>query len=135
MKLRAVVATALVAAAVVSAGCGTGDADRKPEGEGGQRIVVLAPAAAEMIEALDQFVGILATIVLLIRAANEVGVPVYGIVAGAGVSGLAIALAAKTTLENFMGTLNLYADRPVRVGDLCRYGDDSSPDPVLGCRW
>jgi MscS family membrane protein len=27
-----------------------------------------------------------------------------------------------------MGTLNLYADRPVRVGDLCRYGEDPSPD-------
>ena len=26
-----------------------------------------------------------------------------------------------------MGTLNLYADRPVRVGDDCRYGEDPSP--------
>jgi MscS family membrane protein len=83
---------------------------------------------AHLIRLAARSVGILATLVLLIRAANDVGVPVYGIVAGAGVSGLAIALAAKTTLENFMGTLNLYADRPVRVGDLCRYGEDPSPD-------
>ena len=83
---------------------------------------------AHLIRLAARSVGILATLVLLIRAANEVGVPVYGIVAGAGVSGLAIALAAKTTLENFMGTLNIYADRPVRVGDLCRYGEDLAPD-------
>jgi MscS family membrane protein len=83
---------------------------------------------AHLIRLAARSAGILATLVLLIRAANEVGVPVYGIVAGAGVSGLAIALAAKTTLENFMGTLNIYADRPVRVGDLCRYGEDLGPD-------
>lgn len=81
---------------------------------------------AHLIRLTARSVSILATVVLLIQAANEVGVPVYGIVAGAGVSGLAIALAAKTTLENFMGTLNLYADRPVRVGDLCRFGEDPS---------
>ncbi|MEA3243820.1 MAG: mechanosensitive ion channel [Pseudomonadota bacterium] len=50
-----------------------------------------------------------------------------GDIAGAGVGGLAIALAARSTLENFLGTLNLFADRPVRVGDFCRYGEDPSP--------
>jgi MscS family membrane protein len=51
---------------------------------------------------------------------------VYGLVAGAGVGGLGIALAARSSLENFLGTFNLYADRPVRVGDFCRYGEDPS---------
>lgn len=83
---------------------------------------------AHLVRLAARTVGILATIVLFVRVANDVGVPVYGIVAGAGVSGLAIALAAKTTLENFMGTLNLYADRPIRIGDLCRYGEDPSSD-------
>ena len=27
-----------------------------------------------------------------------------------------------------MGTLNRYADRPVRIGDFCRYGEDPAPD-------
>lgn len=83
---------------------------------------------ANLIRLTARTVGFLAALVLLIRAAGEVGVPVYGIVAGAGVSGLAVALAAKTTLENFIGTLNLYADRPARIGDLCRYGEDASAD-------
>jgi MscS family membrane protein len=43
------------------------------------------------------------------------GIPVYGLVAGAGVGGIVVALAAKSTLENFMGALNLFADHPVRV--------------------
>ncbi len=41
--------------------------------------------------------------------------------------GLAIALAAKSTLEDFLGALKLYADRPVRVGDLCRFDEESNP--------
>ncbi len=39
-------------------------------------------------------------------------------------------MAARSTLENFIGALNLFADRPVRVGDLCRYDED----PTAGWR-
>lgn len=82
---------------------------------------------ANLIRLAARTVGILAIIILLFHAAAAVGIPVYGLVAGAGVSGLAIALAARSTLQNFLGTLNLFADRPVRVGDFCRYGEDPSP--------
>jgi MscS family membrane protein len=50
------------------------------------------------------------------------------VVAGLGVGGIAIALAAQNTIEHFIGSLNLFADHPVRVGDLCRYGEDPTPD-------
>ena len=70
----------------------------------------------------------IAMFVFLLRTAHEIGVPVYGSVAGAGVGGIAIALAAKPTLENFIGALNLFVDRPVRVGDLCRFDEESSPE-------
>ena len=60
---------------------------------------------------------------LLFAAAQDLGIPVFGLVAGAGVGGLAIALAARPTLENFIGALNLFADRPIRVGDLCRFDE------------
>ena len=83
---------------------------------------------AHMIRLAARSIGILAVIVLIFRVGHDVGIPVYGLVAGAGVSGLAVALAAKNTLENFMGALNLFADRPIRVGDLCRYDDESNPE-------
>ncbi|MGB5775368.1 MAG: mechanosensitive ion channel family protein, partial [Sedimenticolaceae bacterium] len=82
---------------------------------------------ANLIRLAARFIGILATLVLAFRLVNDLGVPVYGLVAGAGVGGVAIALAAKNTLENFMGTLNLFADRPLGIGDLCRYDEDSTP--------
>lgn len=58
--------------------------------------------------------------VLAFEMLHDVGIPVYGLVTGAGVGGIAVALAAKSTLENFMSALNLFADRPVRAGDLLR---------------
>jgi MscS family membrane protein len=73
-----------------------------------------------------QSVGLVAMVVVVFRVANNLGLPVYGLVAGAGVGGLGIALAARSSLENFLGTVNLYGDRPVRVGEFCRYGEDPS---------
>jgi len=60
--------------------------------------------------------------------APSLAILLYGIVAGLGVGGIAIALAAQNSIEHFIGSLNLFADRPVRVGDLCRYGEDPTPD-------
>ncbi|MFD1218111.1 mechanosensitive ion channel family protein [Microbulbifer celer] len=37
-------------------------------------------------------------------------------------------LAAQSLIENFIGSLNLFGDKPVRIGDFCRYGEDVGPD-------
>ncbi len=54
---------------------------------------------------------------------QNVGFNIGGILAGLGVGGLAVALAAQETVKNFFGGVALIADQPVRVGDLCRFGD------------
>jgi MscS family membrane protein len=82
---------------------------------------------ANLLRLAARTVGSVAALVLAFEVLHDVGIPVYGLVAGAGVGGIAVALATKSTLENFMGALNLYADHPVRVGDLCRYDGDSAP--------
>ena len=82
---------------------------------------------ANLLRLAARAVGTVAALVLAFEVAHRVGIPVYGLVAGAGVGGIAVALAAKSTLENFMGALNLFADHPVRVGDLCRYDGDTAP--------
>ncbi|WP_201066690.1 MULTISPECIES: mechanosensitive ion channel family protein [Thiorhodovibrio] len=78
---------------------------------------------ASLVRWVARVISLLVILVLLFTAAQDLGIPVYGLVAGAGVGGLAIALAARPTLENFIGALNLFADRPIRVGDLCRFDE------------
>ena len=60
--------------------------------------------------------------------------PVYGIAAGLGVGGLAVALAAQPTIENLLGGMSLFADKPVRVGDVCKYGDAVGTIEAIGIR-
>lgn len=79
-------------------------------------------------------VGILIAAGLLSYGASQVGVPLIGILAGLGVGGLAVALAAQPTMENLIGGLMIYADRPVRVGDHCQFGDMSGVVEEIGIR-
>jgi MscS family membrane protein len=89
---------------------------------------------AHLIRVSARLVGTIAGAALIAIGADQVGVPVYGIVAGLGVGGLAIALAARPTIENLIGGMNLFADRPVRVGDVCKYGDTIGTVEAIGIR-
>jgi MscS family membrane protein len=62
------------------------------------------------------------------------GVNVTGLLAGLGVGGLAVALAAQKSLENLFGGVTLIGDQPVRVGDFCRFGDRVGTVEDIGLR-
>ena len=67
-------------------------------------------------------------------ALHSFGVNVTALVAGLGVGGLAVALAAQKTLENLFGGITIIADAPVRVGDPCRFGDKQGVVEEIGLR-
>ena len=56
------------------------------------------------------------------------------ILAGLGVGGLAVALAAQKTIENLFGGISVIGDRPVLVGDVCRFGDRTGTVVHIGLR-
>lgn len=70
-----------------------------------------------IIRLATRIVAVMASIAVIIQALSVAGVPVYGIIAGFGVGGLAVALAAKPTLENILGGVILYLDGSIKVGD------------------
>lgn len=79
-------------------------------------------------------VAILGVVVIAAAGAQALGVPVYSIVAGLGVGGIAVALAIRPTLENLLGGVILYLDHPVRVGDFCSFGDKMGTVERIGMR-
>jgi len=89
---------------------------------------------AHLIRICTRLLGMVAGAVLLAMGAERLGLPVYGIVAGLGVGGLAIALAAQPTVENLIGGLSLFADKSIRVGDFCRCGTDAGTVETIGIR-
>ena len=89
---------------------------------------------AALLRVVFRLVSVVVLAYLGIYAAEAVGIPIAPLVAGLGVGGLAIALAIRPTLENIIGGLTLFADRPVRVGDFCRYGDEIGTVEQIGLR-
>ena len=73
-------------------------------------------------------------VVAFIAALQNFGFNVTGLIAGLGVGGLAVALAAQKTVENLFGSVSLVADQPVRVGDVCRFGDTVGTVEDIGLR-
>ncbi len=63
-----------------------------------------------------------------------VGGDIKTILAGVGIGGLVIALAAQKTLENLFGGVALISDEPIRVGDFCRFVDKSGTVEDIGLR-
>ncbi|MHC4625888.1 MAG: mechanosensitive ion channel family protein [Planctomycetota bacterium] len=59
---------------------------------------------------------------------------VQSILVGAGVGGVAIALAAKDTIANFFGSITIFADRPFQMGEMVKIGDHSGPVEEVGFR-
>jgi MscS family membrane protein len=79
-------------------------------------------------------IGTAVSVVIIGNAAQELGLPLYSVVAGLGIGGLAVALAIRPTLENLIGGIVLYLDQPVRVGDFCTFGDKHGTVETIGVR-
>ncbi|AWH85655.1 mechanosensitive ion channel protein MscS [Flavobacterium album] len=88
------------------------------------------------------------SIIMFLRRTAKIAIVVFGIIAvlGAlgfdvttwiaalGIGGIALALGAQKTMENFVGSVTLIADQPIRVGDWCKIGDISGTVESIGMR-
>lgn len=75
-------------------------------------------------------VGALALMVAL----SELGYPVTTVIAGLGIGGVALALAAQKTVENLFGSVSILADQPFGVGDTIRVDGVEGTVETIGLR-
>ena len=83
--------------------------------------------ARRVIDGIILFAGLLFTL-------SHFGVNVTAALAGLGVGGIAVALAAQKTLENIIAGVSLIADQAVRVGDTLNLGDIQGTVEEVGLR-
>lgn len=76
----------------------------------------------------------IAIIAALLIAENVLGTDVKSLLLGAGVGGIALALAAKDTIANFFGSITIFADRPFQMGEMIKIGDHTGPVEEVGFR-
>ncbi|MFH1679929.1 MAG: mechanosensitive ion channel domain-containing protein [Candidatus Eisenbacteria bacterium] len=67
-------------------------------------------------KAIKVAIGILGFVLII----QNLGYKVTGLLAGLGIGGLALALAAQSTLANVFGSITILLDRPFAVGDLIK---------------
>ncbi|MBL4823286.1 MAG: mechanosensitive ion channel [Colwellia sp.] len=65
---------------------------------------------------------------------ENLGFSATTLLAGLGIGGLAIALAAQKTVENIIGAITLYTSAPVKIGDYCRFGQYLGVVEEIGLR-
>ena len=78
---------------------------------------------ASLLRIAARILGFLLASWVMVRGLQDLGADLLPILAGLGVGSLVIALAAQRTLANILGSLILFINKPVKVGDFCRYGD------------
>jgi MscS family membrane protein len=66
---------------------------------------------------------VLVVAIAVVALLSELGYPVASLVAGLGIGGLAVALAAQKSLENLFGAFAIGGDQPFREGDFVRVED------------
>ena len=65
---------------------------------------------------------------------NLLGWDVTTGIAALGIGGIALALGAQKTIENFVGSITIIADQPLRVGDFCKIDDVTGTVEQIGIR-
>ena len=82
-----------------------------------------APEKIALVSLAGRVMQILVGLSAILVVLHIVGVELTGILAGLGLGGVALALGAQKTLENFLGGVMVIGDAPIRVGDFCRVGE------------
>lgn len=87
----------------------------------------LAPFATKTLKVLILLLGTLITL-------QNFGVNVMSLLAGLGLGGLALALAAQDTAANLFGSITILLDNPFKVGDHIRVSDTEGIVEEVGFR-
>ena len=87
-----------------------------------------------LLPVLRKSAKILIATFAVVAVLHSFGVNVITVLAGLGIGGIAVALAMQRTLGDFIGGITLYADRPVRVGEFCRFGGTVGTVEDVGLR-
>jgi len=87
----------------------------------------LAPFATKTLKVLVVTLGVLVIL-------QNLGIDVTALLAGVGIAGMALAFAAKDTVENVFGSLTIIFDGPFKIGDYVKVNDTEGVVEDIGFR-
>lgn len=92
------------------------------------------PASRSLLALAARFAKAAALAMGSLVALSQLGVSVASLIAGLGIGGLVLALAAQKTVENVFGAVSIGIDQPMREGDFVRVYDFVGTVEQIGLR-
>jgi MscS family membrane protein len=89
---------------------------------------------SQLIRLVIRLVTVIAAVAILVAGADRLGLPAYSVIAGLGVGGLAVALAAQQTLANLLGSLIIMFEKPFAIGHWIKLKDIEGTVEKVGFR-
>ncbi len=89
---------------------------------------------ASIMQLISQIVKFALWVFGALLILSNLGVNVTSLVAGFGIGGLAVALAAQSLLGDVFASFSIFIDKPFRVGDSIRTGEDSGRVQKIGVK-
>jgi len=81
-----------------------------------------------------RIIKIIVFVLALVSALASLGLQVGSLLAGLGIGGLALALAAQKSVENLVGAFSIGMDQPFKEGDFVKLGEHSGHVESIGLR-
>ncbi|KYK26878.1 hypothetical protein AYK26_07080 [Euryarchaeota archaeon SM23-78] len=88
----------------------------------------------QLIPIVRKGIKIVLWIIVLIMLIKKFGIDVSALLTGVGLGGLAFALAAKDMLANLFGGIAILTDKPFKLGDRIKVGDNDGFITEIGLR-
>ena len=86
----------------------------------------------ELLLVVETLANVIIGFIAAVAFAQSMQINLVGLLASLGIGGIAIAFAAQKTLEQLIGTVVLYLDRPFIAGEYIRVGLNPHAEPVFG---
>ena len=88
----------------------------------------------QLVPVIRTSLRVATTVIGVLFVMSNLDVNIASLIAGVGLLGLAVALAAQDTVKNFMGGLTIFADKPFQIGDWIVIGDVEGTVEEVGLR-
>jgi Small-conductance mechanosensitive channel len=88
----------------------------------------------QLLPIIRKTVAIIIWVIFALFAIKEAGYDIGALLAGLGIGGVAIALAAKDTLSNFFGSVAIFVDKPFMINDRVRVAGYDGTIVEIGIR-
>ncbi len=100
----------------------------------GSAWAVRVPSSRSLLPLGARLAKVVVAAFALVAILSSLGFPVTSLIAGLGIGGLALALAAQKTVENLFGAFSIGIDQPFREGDFVKVTDFVGTVEAIGLR-